>query len=119
MGTDSDIGRIIIGKVYATNLINLKKPFKCGAEIQRVDAHIDLGEPDYYIGREKDGSEYYYDNSIAKAGSAFVSSFFDQLSRRPYSDHINIYPTNDGRYQMQEKINGETQLITFSARNKK
>lgn len=119
LGTDSDLGRIVIGKIYATNLINLKKPFKCEAIIQRVGMRIDLGEPDYYIGTEKDGSEFYYDNSIAKAGSAFFSSFFEQLSRRPYSDHIKIYPTNDGRYEMNEKINGQMQNILFSARRKK
>lgn len=119
LGTESELGRIVIGKIEADDLINLKKPFKCSALIQRVDAHVDLGEPDYYVGTDGYGNQFYYDNSLAKAVSGSLSSFFDQLSRRPFSDEIKIYPTNDGRYEINEKINGKQQRIVFSANRKK
>lgn len=114
LGTDNDIGQIVIGRIEADELINLQQPFVCKAAIQRIDASFDLGEPDYYIATGPSGETYYYDNSLAKVSSDLLSSFSNALSRRPYSDRIKIYPAKDGQFVMEERLNGKTEHIIFT-----
>ncbi len=101
-GIQMDTGNIRLVKISVDDLVSLDKPFICKVEGKRIDPSVDASSvPDFVYGGTDQYGEYYYDNSLDKAGKTIIADVTENLLKNlPYVDRFRLEPLGGSRYKL-------------------